>query len=382
MSVNKDLFKRYFDNNCTTEEREQVMLWLEDPSHRDEVLQFMDEEWVEWNPSAAALKAAADEMNLPFGTLLRQARAHEESSPGRIRWLSGGKMRIVRIASGVAASLLFLVAGAYIGYQYKGKPSQAGKAPIYYATAQTLRGQRSKVVLADGSEIYLNAESKLSFSNEVSAHQVVYLEGEAFFKVPEKEKPLIVKTRDLVASTKGSQFNISAFPKDSTVTISVQNGKTEISTNIEKIFPLMALRIAGHDTATVIRTDSPGEKQKPKTMPMAVIRRVVVNANESVTFDKTNKLTTPPARLTEEELKSWKDGFMYFNRADSAGVVDKLQRWFDVEVILDTDQVPIKTLNCGFRNPTLTEVLTHISKELNLEYRIEGKKVYLNRRHI
>jgi ferric-dicitrate binding protein FerR (iron transport regulator) len=119
----------------------------------------------------------------------------------------------------------------------------------------------------------------------------------------------------------------------------------------------------------------------PKVMPMMTIRPVTVNANESITFDKTNKRTTQPTKLTEEEQQLWKDGFMYFNHADSAGLVDKLQRWFDVEVMLDTDGIPLRTLNCGFKNPSLTEVLNHISKELNLEYKIEGKKVFLNRRH-
>lgn len=376
--MNKDLVKRYFDNSCTSGERDQVMLWLQDPAHREEVLAFMEMEWGDWKPSEDVLASAAREMDLPFSSLMRKASAHEGDSPVRI---VSGRRKLVNLISGIAASLLFLLAGAYIGYQYKGRSGRAGvKPPVYYATAQTLRGQRSKVVLGDGSEIYLNAESRLSFSSEAASRQVIYLEGEAFFKVPEKEKPLIVKTRDVVALTKGSQFNISAFPKDSVVTITVQHGKTEISANNEMTFPLMALRKPGQDSVTAQKPDSLANETKPRTMPLMSLRRVVVNANESVTFDKTNKQAAPPTRLTDEELRSWKDGFMYFNHADSAGLVDKLQRWFDVEVILHTDGAGMKTLNCGFKNPTLMEVLNHISNELNLEYRIDGRKVYLNKR--
>ncbi|MES1249496.1 MAG: FecR family protein, partial [Chitinophaga rupis] len=285
------------------------------------------------------------------------------------------KGRLIKIMASVAACLLFLVAGAWIGYYYHGRKSvSVGKEPLYYATAQTLRGQRSKLLLSDGSEIYLNADSRLSFSSESNAHQVVYLEGEAFFKVPNKEKPLIIKTKDLVASTKGSQFNISAFPKDSTVTVSVENGKTEIRANNEKTFPLLNLRIPGRDSTTV--KDS-AAAPKPKTMPMMAIRPLVVKANESVTFDKNNKLTTTPARLNEEELRSWKDGFIYFNHTDSTALVDKLERYFDVEVSLNTGGLPLKPLNCGFRNATLAEVLSHIAGELDLDYRMEGRHVYL-----
>jgi|GEM_PF-1646004 len=377
--VNKDLLKRYFDNACTPEEREKVALWLSDPGHREEVLLYMDGEWDQWVPSAEALAEATKEADLSFNTLFRQVRNAEERSSGKVLSLFGRKSRMFRIISGVAASLLFLLAGAWIGYYYHGKALSEGKAPVYYATAQTLRGQRSRLVLSDGSEVYLNAESRLSFSNEASAHQVVYLEGEAYFKVPNKDRRLIVKTKDLVASTRGSQFNISAFPKDSTVTVSVENGRTEISRNNEKTFPLTALRIPGRDS--VVLKDSTVGNPKPKLMPMMAIRPIVVlKANEAVTYDKNNKLTSTPARLNEEELSSWKDGFIYFNHTDSAALVDKLERWFDVDVSLNMNGVPLKPLNCGFRNATLHQVLAHIGNELNLDYRVEGRHVFLNRR--
>ncbi|MBN9380995.1 MAG: FecR domain-containing protein [Chitinophagaceae bacterium] len=363
--MNKDLLKRYFENACTPEEREKVALWLADPQHREEVLAHMEEEWDHWLPSKEDLEVASKEADLSFSTLYRQAAMPERTST----W---------KILSGVAASLLFLLAGAWIGYYYHGRSLQEQKGPSYYATAQTLRGQRSKLVLSDGSEVYLNAESRLSFSNEVSARPVVYLEGEAFFKVPEKEKPLVIKTRDLVATTKGSQFNISAFPKDSTVTVSVEKGKTEISANNEKTFPLIALRIPHRDSS--MRKDTASGIPASKTMPMLAIRPLVLKANESVTYDKYNKLATAPARLNEEELRSWKEGFIYFNHPDSAALVDKLERWFDVEVSLNTGGIPLNTMNCGIKNATLTEVLDHIGNDLGLDYRIDGKHVYLSRR--
>ncbi|MHA4808443.1 FecR family protein [Flavitalea flava] len=390
--MNNDLFKRFLNNTCSAEERERLTKWLTDPLHREEVLLFMDAEWADWSPSEQELDEAFKEADLPFSQLFREATAAEARTSGVVTKEADStantatkvvgmnvRGRLIKIITGVAASLFFLLGGAWIGYYYHGKAKQDQKEPLYYASAQTLRGQRSRLVLTDGSEIFLNADSKVSFPNEGNARQVVYLEGEAFFKVPDKEKPLIVKTKDLVASTKGSQFNISAFPKDSKVTVSVEKGRTEISSNNEKTFPLIALRFPARDSAA--KKDTATVESKPKFMPMLAIRPVVVRANESVSFDKANKITTLPARLNEEELRSWKDGFIYFNHADSAALVDKLERWFDVEVSLDTDGAPLKTLNCGFRDATLSEVLSHIARDLNLEYRIEGRHVFLQARH-
>ncbi len=376
--VNKDLLKRYFENVCTSEEREQVAIWLSDPGHRGEAMAYIEAEWQQWQPSEEELHTAIKEANLPFNTLFRQATAAEKKSAGKIFSLLAGRSRTVKVLAGVAASLLFLVIGAGIGYYYQGNPRQASKGSLYYATAQTLRGQRSKLVLSDGSEVYLNAGSRLSFYSEASARPVVYLEGEAFFKVPEKDRPLIVRTRDLVATTKGSQFNISAFPKDSTVTVSVEKGKTEITANNEKTFPLMALRILHRDSTA--RKDTAAADPLPATMPMLAIRPVVIKANESVIYDKHNRSAAAPTRLNEEELRSWKEGFLYLSHADSAALVDKLERWFDVEVTLNTGGISLKSMNCGFKNASLIEVLEHIGKEQGLDYRIDGKHVYLSRR--
>lgn len=384
--MNKDLLKHYFDNDCTPEEREQLTQWFSDPRHREEVLRHMDDEWDRWMPSAPELDEASREAELPFSALFHQATAREKKAAeeewffSRARGRIGkmGRMgRLGRMAAGVTACLIFLLGGAWIGYYYHGKLAPEPKAPVYYATAQTLRGQTSRLVLSDGSEVYLNADSRISFPSELNARQVVYLEGEAFFNVPNKEKPMIIKTRDLVACTRGSRFNISAFPRDSTVTVSVEKGRTEISSNNERTFPLLNLRFPGRDSAA--RRDTATARATPGTMPMLALRPVVVKANESVTFDKNSNLTTIPAHLNEEELRSWKDGFIYFVHADSTALVDKLERWFDVEVSLNTEGVPLKPLNCGFRNATLTEVLQHIGNELGLDYRIDGKHVYLTR---
>ncbi|MBS1567379.1 MAG: FecR domain-containing protein [Bacteroidetes bacterium] len=375
--VNKDLLQRYFNNACTAEEREQLASWLMEPRHREEVLTYLEEEWNQWRPSAEMLAQASAEANLPFSTLFAEAKAREQKSSPQTGRIFFFKNRVAGWTAVAAACVLVLTAGIGIGYYFKGKSHADTKEPMYFATAQTLRGQRSRVVLSDGSEVYLNAESRIRFSNGPSAKQVVYLEGEAFFKVPQKERQLIVKTKDMVANTKGSQFNISAFPKDSTVTISVANGQTEISPNEERTtFPLMALRKARRDSTAKQDTAA----AKPKTMPMLLIRPVTVNANETVTFDRNKQITSTPARLNEEELRSWKEGFLYFNHADSAGLVDRLQRWFDVDVTLKTEGQPLKTLNCGFRNATLDDVLEHIGNELGLDYRIEGKHIYLTKR--
>ena len=370
--MNREFLKRYFDNTCTPAEREEVTQWLSDPRQREEVLQYMEGEWKESLFSLAELEKAAAELSLPFETLFRLTGTKETVIPGKTgRLPSWRKMTVA-----AAASCLFLLAGVYIGYHYHHRAPATENEVVYYADAGIYKGQRSRLMLSDGSEIYLNADSRITIPSESNARQVVYLEGEAYFKIPNKEKPLIIKTKDFVASSKGSQFNISAFPKDSTMTVSVEKGKAEISSNTEHGFPpMLSLRIPSRDSTS--KQDSAAAK--PKVMPMLAIRIMTVQANECVTFDNRSKVAAAPVHLTEEEASAWKDGIIYFRQVDSAELVNKLDRWFDVDVSLNTAGIPLKPHNCGFKNATLLDVLRHIASEQGLEYRIEGRHVYLNR---
>src|SRR5690606_24826698 len=111
-------------------------------------------------------------------------------------------------------------------------------------------------------------------------YAAIYIEGEAFFRMSETAGPRVIKTADIETHTaKGrSEFTISAFPRDSTVTVAVEKGGAELR-SVDQSQPMLKLRMPVAKAATdSVRNDSVGpllKLQPPKTMPLIKLRPAV-----------------------------------------------------------------------------------------------------------
>lgn len=113
-------------------------------------------------------------------------------------------------------------------------------------------GSRSEVVLPDGSKVTLNSGSNLSYSyNKLSRTREVVFYGEGFFNVAKSKKPFIVKTDNgMKLKVLGTQFNVSAYPEDEAVQITLVEGKVELSNNKGEKLLLAPGQIAQFDNST------------------------------------------------------------------------------------------------------------------------------------
>lgn len=357
--VEKDLLKRYFENTASPEEIQKVNSWLADTSKRPEILAWIESYWKEELGQTAPVPA--------FEEMFGKALAAEKQE-GKVIAIKKSR-RIWMYAA--AASLVFFAAGIWMGnYMKKRSASATGKWVL--SSAQTGKGQRTQLLLSDGSEVYLNAESELMFPSEVTLHPVVYLKGEAYFKLKDTSRSLVIKTKEIVARAKGGQINVSAFPADSTVTVSVEKGKAEIARN-QETWPLTKLRPAKKkDSAAVIQEMKEGDPH-----PLIQLRKpVVVGENELMTFNKNNG-STDVSQHTDDEAFNWKDGKLVFHKAGEKEIVEKLKRWYGMQVIFTAPLEAHETYTGEFRDAGLQEVLTDISRTMHLECRIYSNVVYL-----
>lgn len=360
--MEKDLLKRYFENTASSEEIQKVNSWLADTTKRPEILAWIESYWKEERRETAPVPA--------FEEMFGKALAAEKQD-SKIIALRKSR-RIWTYAA--AASLVFFATGIWMGNYMKKRSVQAQAAGKWVlSSAQTGKGQRTQLLLSDGSEVYLNAESELMFPSEVTLHPVVYLKGEAYFKLKDTSRSLVIKTKEIVARAKGGQINVSAFPSDSTVTVSVEKGKAEIDRNRET-WPLTKLRPAKKmDSASaVIHEMKDGDPH-----PLVQLRKpVVVRENEQMTFNKNNG-STDVSLHTDEEISNWKDGKLVFNQAGEKEITDKLKRWYGLKVIFT---VPLETdehYTGEFKDASLQEVLTAICNTMHLECRIYSDVIYL-----
>jgi len=154
-----------------------------------------------------------------------------------------------------------------------------------------------KVVLADGTEIWLNADSRLQFpfSFSGSAREITLLSGEAYVKAaPDPSRPLIIHTPQSTIQVLGTEFNINAYDRN-TLKVSLVSGAVKMS--------------AGHD-ATVIK---PGM--------------------EAVYTDKKDLITRP---FDPGKVLSWRDGKQFFVQTPITEICAILARHLGITAVIDS----------------------------------------------
>ena len=97
-------------------------------------------------------------------------------------------------------------------------------------------GSRTKLYLPDGTLVWLNAGSRMTYSQGFGVdNRKVELEGEGYFEVQRNEKlPFFVKTKDLQLQVLGTKFNFRDYPEDHEVVVSLLEGKVELNNLLKK----------------------------------------------------------------------------------------------------------------------------------------------------
>lgn len=212
---------------------------------------------------------------------------------------------------------------------------------VSYTNFEVPRGQRAKLTLNDGSVVWLNAESKLTYSNNFgkdSRH--VKLEGEAFFEVAKNSKyPFVVSSKDLNIKVLGTKFNVEAYYKDLRATVSLISGSVQVENKLKK--------------------------QIEHLLPN---QELVYEDGHMILY--TNRST--------ELSSSWVDGELYFNNESLSKIVKSLERRFDITIIVENKMLEQTKFTCRVRqNANVTDVLELLKKTRKLSYREENSKIII-----
>lgn len=210
-------------------------------------------------------------------------------------------------------------------------------------TISTPRGGQYRVVLPDGSQVWLNAASSLRFPASFERNERrVELMGEAYFEVAKtKTVPFIV---DVLQSPDnalrgrvevlGTHFDIMAYHDERTINTTLLEGKVVFRSGANN------------------RVLQPGQQT-----------RLYMNGNTELVED-----------ADVEEAIAWKNGLFQFNDADVQTVMRQIARWYDVEVVYQGSVPTEKFMGEIPRSSAITEVLRMLELS-NVHCTIEGRKI-------
>lgn len=205
-------------------------------------------------------------------------------------------------------------------------------------------GQHVEIMLADGSKVWLNSGSTLTFPSKFNGKKrLVELDGEGFFEVKsDKEHPFIVSTSKYQVKAVGTSFNIYDYQDSPQFEAALLNGKVEVTTNAKK-------------SSVVILTPN----QRAALCQGVLKVKPIENANNYL----------------------WRKGILYFNEP-LLEVFDKLQEYYDIEFQIRNSSLTRKSPYCTgkFRAKDGLEHIIRVLKETNhFDYQIdyESKKIII-----
>lgn len=198
----------------------------------------------------------------------------------------------------------------------------------------TPRGGQHKITLSDGTRVWLNSASMLSYPTTFTGEfREVKLSGEAYFEVAHNpELPFRVISDKQVVQVLGTHFNINCYPTETAVKTTLLQGSVKII----------------HESKDYLL--KPGQQA-------AVANGVKIEKGDI------------------DQAMAWMNGDFNFKDDNIKSIMRKLERWYDIEVIYDG---AVSDIDYGAeisRTKSLVQVLNYLEKTGNVHFKIEGRRV-------
>ncbi len=278
----------------------------------------------------------------PSQELAIHSKSIEPGKSGATLTLSNGqKIQLVDAADGNIA----IESGATISkskndqliYKSLGGTSELGSTN----TLSTDKGEIYSLILPDGSKVWLNAASSLTFSSTLDRQSIrkVHLQGEAYFEIAkDKAHPFIVQVSEQEIEVLGTHFNVNAYADEPRIATTLLEG---------------SVKVTSHGRYSYIK---PGEQ--------------AYTENGHTRIQKVNL----------ETIKDWKEGEFYFDDVDLKAAMRKIARWYNVNVEYD-ESIPEGRLAGGWisRNTSLQAVLELMESSGLAHLKLKGRTIYVTR---
>ncbi len=328
--MSKRLIVRFLTGNCSEAEKQQMEQWLAFSAQNKQEFERMQQIY-----SKAGIPEEQKEFETEKALLNVQHRIQLAEQFTQKRILRKKSFAYYsRIAAAVA---IFMLAGFASIFIFR----SLSKTELI--ALSTKHGQKQMVELPDGTKVYLNSESDLSYNTEFGNDtREVTFSGEAFFEVTRNaDKPFIVKTKHIGVEVLGTTFNFRAFADKGDYQLDLKTGKV--------LFYSMDPE-TGETMEQIIL--NPGEKGTYTTSSNSILKQKSINAN----------------------YLSWHTGILEFVNCPLDEVVSAIETAYNVDIEIDPLLASNK-LTARFQNQKLESIFETLQTIFNCKIEKEGDTI-------
>lgn len=314
------LFKKYLNNTISPVEFESLMNLISKEENASVVAEMVKPQWELFLDSGEASKRNPELLQKIQEVIFLEER---NTTKRRLKLYAYG----MRAAGVLLIGLVTVISWFYI---------RQSPAPEQYQTVSVPYGARTQIVLPDGSEVWLNSGSTLTYSSAFSSRRSVKLKGEGFFDVVKSKLPFTVNTANGEIQVLGTSFNVQAYTADN-FTVTLEKG--------------------------TIRLTDAHHQQEHLLLPGEQV------TEESGKFIK--------KKVSTALFTSWKDGLLIFDRELFPVMMERLERWYNVEIEYSATDFKGLWFTGKIGGETLSEVMDMVCKAAPVSYHFDNQKRFI-----
>jgi len=245
----------------------------------------------------------------------------------------------------IAAAVIFMLSTSISSYYFF---TNSRNGNLTTCEAFVPLGSQAKVILPDGSVVWLNSGSTLKYNNLFGKKdRTIQLTGEGYFEVTkDKTKPFLVHTNDISVKVLGTVFNVRSYLDDPTVEVNLLEGRVNITTQ---------------------------SKESANTLNLA--------PNEKMIYNKKNG-TMLSYRADAAKSAQWTIGKLCFVDASLEQIAKDLERKFDIKIKLSTKNINNEIFSGSLNlNQPLNEILDYLDVDKKFKKVYSGKTVLIKNKN-
>ncbi|HWB91238.1 MAG TPA: FecR family protein [Puia sp.] len=318
--------------------------------------------WRQNRQNAAAASQPGEAQNVgaaSFNRHLQRLSTHlanpvlqYENPAPRAKLRSIGK---IRQTASIAAALIGAILLVAI-YQHRSQNAAQG-----YNTVSTRAGSRSKLQLPDGTLVWLNADSRLTYKiDDQNPNREVTLTGEAYFDVArDKNHPFLIHTATIDIRVLGTCFNVQCYGNDKHTETSLFQGSVEITLKNnpgKKIIlqPSEKLIVQNNEVAvTNIKT-----KEADADEPLMTLGKVHYQVKDSSYIETL-----------------WTKNKLAFDDRSLEDIAHQIERWYGARVTITDDKLKTARFTAVFEDESLDQIMQALRMTGDFHYSIHKKEV-------
>lgn len=323
----KETIKKVIDGTSSKENARWVAEWFSSTVEGQQFLSDMlDRDMYLWEEEFAGQKRISPiQSEIIFSKIDKEIRQKQF-------------VRIARLVAAIVIPFIILVGfGIYLNSQVDlfGKSS--------YAEIYIPKGENAQILFQDGSEAYLNADTKIRYPKKFGlTKRQVYVEGEAYFNVtPAKRRPFIVHAGNVGVKVLGTSFNVKAYEDEEKIEVVLDEGKIEFRTSGNQYALLPGQQLVYH-----------------KTNGESVVRNLSKSTN----------------------LSLWKNNIFYFHDTPLEEVLRMLERRYDVSFEIKDEKALRYSYTITTCQTAITDILGELEKIAPVKFTFQKDKILVTLR--